>query len=162
MPKKVLGEVANDLLVLAGYDFTVRKPGRPADAQATLALRVLTENYHRMLITKAGLANDADTRYFLEGRVLRSSTYINYESHTSPEAQYRLYKILLPVSVEKKIKPSSNKGKSTFSATPKTNHEVAQVTGQIRLKPGEAITIRIPSGVTGPIDISYLDEATQA
>ena len=157
IPKKVLGEVANDLLVMAGYDFTPRKPGRPTDAQATLALRVLTENYHRMLVTKAGLAHDADTRYFLEGRVLRSSTYTNYESHTSPEAQYRLYKILLPISTEKKINPPRIKEKNTFAATPKTNHEVAQVTGQIRLKPGEAITIRVPSGVTGPIDVSYPD-----
>ena len=114
--------------------------------QGTIALNVLTENYHRMLVTKAGLAKDPDTLYFLEGRILPGSTYTSYEE--------RLYRVLKPVSVEKPLRTNVRRNEA-FISKPKTNHEVAQVTGKITIKPGERITILTPSGVTGRLNMTY-------
>ena len=122
--------------------------------QGTIALNVLTENYHRMLVTKAGLAKDPDTLYFLEGRILPGSTYTSYEAHVSPEAIERLYRVLKPVSVEKPLRTNVRRNEA-FISKPKTNHEVAQVTGKITIKPGERITILTPSGVTGRLNMTY-------
>lgn len=87
---------------------------------------------------------------------MRSSTYTHYESHTSPEAQYRLYTILKALELEKPIRRATahratNDG-YVYTATPKTNHEVAQVFGTITLQPGERIKIVCPHGVTGRIE----------
>lgn len=156
---KELSSEANDLLVRAGYVGRLSSSGRPDENQEPIPIRLLTLNYRRMLLSAAGLASDDDTYNFLCGTLLRSSTFTNYESHTSPEAQYRLYKILLPISVEKSLPSKSGlqntKEGTAYLATPKTNHEVAQLTGTIDLEPGQSITIRVPSGVTGPIDITY-------
>lgn len=110
-----------------------------------------------MLISKAGLKDDADTYHFLAGLVYRSSTYSNYESHTSPEAQYRLYTILQPLSTEKTIRQIAEhhqaEDKMIYRAVPKSNREVAQILGKIVLNPGEHVRIRVPHGITGRIEI---------
>lgn len=156
MDGKVLSTEARNLLVRAKYVPRPSKPGEKLD-ESMISFRCLQEFYLRMLISKAGLANDDDTLYFLAGHLLRSSTFINYESHTSPEAQYRLYKILKPCSVEypieKRVKNSCRNGMTTYEFCPDTNHEAVRITGKIVLKPGETLTIRIPSGVIGRIDV---------
>ena len=87
---------------------------------------------------------------------MRSSTYTHYESHTSPEAQYRLYTILKALELEKPIRRATahratNDG-YVYTASPMTNHEVAQVFGTITIQPGERIKIVCPHGVTGRIE----------
>lgn len=153
---KVLGTEARNLLVRAKYVPRPSKPGEKLD-ESMISFRCLQEFYLRMLMSKAGLANDDDTLYFLAGHLLKSSTFINYESHTSPEAQYRLYKVLKPCSVEhpikKRVKNSCHNGMTTYEFCPDTNHEAVRITGKIVLKPGETLTIRIPSGVIGRIDV---------
>ena len=161
LEKRAIGDAAKDLLLVAGYDFNQFDIDSLLNSQSACALKALTENYHRMLITKAGLANDPDTLYFLEGKILSSSTYTSYEAHVSPEATYRLYKILLPISVEKPVNTRAA-GDGSFIARPRTNHEVAQVTGKITLKPGETLTIRIASGVTGRLSMNYLTAKSDA
>ena len=87
----------------------------------------------------------------------RNSTYTSYESHTSPEASLRLYQILKPLSVEKRLDKKSGEGrregKAAYEAWPKTNHEAAQITGKIRLKPGQRLTVISEHGATGIIRI---------
>ena len=115
-----------------------------------------------MLISKAGLKDDADTYHFLAGLVYRSSTYTNYESHTSPEAQYRLYTILQSLNVEKPIRQITERhcteDKLVYRAVPKTNHEATQVLGTIVLRPGEEIRVRVPHGITGRIESRRTEE----
>ena len=149
-----VAEAANNILVRAGYSESLRTPGRPG-IKDPAAISLLTTNYRRMLNFKAGLKDDTDTYHFLAGMQFKSSTFINYESHTSPEQQYRLYTILKPLSVEEKIrKPKELKSTEDgllYTAAPKNNHEVAQVSGTITLAPGQSMTIRCPHGVTGRI-----------
>ena len=96
------------------------------------------------------------------GVLLKSSTYTSYESHTTPEAQFRLYTILKSISVEKKVKEKSGVEKVKdgwlYKAVPRTNHEVARVTGTIQLCPGEKIIIRVPHGVTGVVEALQKEE----
>lgn len=158
LEKTAIGDAAKDLLLKAGYDFGQFEHDSLLRSQSACALKALTENYHRMLITKAGLANDPDTLSFLEGKTLSSSTYTSYEAHVSPEATYRLYKVLLPISVERPV--YTRAGDGSFIARPRTNHEVAQITGTIILKPGERIAIRAPSGVTGRLSMAYSNAKT--
>jgi hypothetical protein len=104
-------------------------------------------------ISYAGLRNEPDTFHYLCGEQYNNTTYINYESHTSPEAQYRFYTILQPISVEHNIRqhPTNRtfKDGSKFRSTPHTNHEIAQVNGSITIPPRAKIIIRCPHGVTG-------------
>ena len=152
--KEIINE-ANNLLVRAGYRGRLGEPGRSGEKDP-IPSNLLRTSYQRMLISKAGLKNDPDTASFLAGKPFNSSTYTNYESHTSPEAQYRLYTILKPLSVKVPLKQPKSLieigDKQVFTATPKTNHEVSQVTGSITIPPGEKILIRVPHGVTGRIE----------
>lgn len=153
---------ANNLLIRAGYKDPLIALGRPPKDDEAIPVTLLQSNYRHMLISKAGLKDDADTYHFLAGLVYRSSTYTNYESHTSVEAQYRLYTILQPLSVEKPIRQIAerhqNKDKLVYRAVPKTNHEAVQVLGQIILRPGEYIRIRVPHGVTGRVEIQVFEK----
>lgn len=164
MDGKVLITEARNLLVRAKYVPRPSKPGEKLDKD-TIPYRLLQENYLRMLVSRAGLANDEDTLKFLAGHLLKSSTFINYESHTSPEAQYRLYKILKPCSVERPIKNHTKSRRhgdmTTYEYYPDTNHEAVRIKGRIVLKPDEAITIRIPSGVIGRIDVEESKQTTK-
>ena len=148
---------ANNLLIRAGYKDSLVALGRPAKEEDAIPVTLLQSNYRHMLISKAGLKDDADTYHYLAGLVYRSSTYSNYESHTSPEAQYRLYTILQPLSTEKPIRQITEHhqadDKMIYRAVPKSNREVAQILGKIVLNPGEHIRIRVPHGVTGRIEI---------
>ena len=153
---------ANNLLIRAGYKDSLVALGRPAKDEEAIPISLLQSHYRHMLISKAGLKDDADTYHFLAGLVYRSSTYTNYESHTSVEAQYRLYTILQPLSVEKPIRQIAerhqDKDKLVYRAVPKTNHEAVQVLGQIILRPGEYIRIRVPHGVTGRVEIQVFEK----
>ena len=155
-------QTANNLLVRAGYTDPLWKTGRPSKRDEPIPVRLLQTNYQRMLNSRCGLSDDPDTASFLSGLQFQSSTYTNYESHTSPEAQYRLYTILQPLSVEHKLrKPKelrNTKDGQIYTAGPGTNHEVAQVFGRIQLPPGESITIRCPHGVTGSIKFQKKQE----
>ena len=155
--RKLITETANNLLVRAGYVGRLTAPGRSGEKEP-IPITLLRKNYQRMLYTKCGLNDDPDTYSFLASIQLKSSTYINYESHTSPEAQYRLYTILKSISIENKLrKPTAlreTKECLVYTATPITNHEVVRVIGDIVLKPGEKIIIRCPHGVTGRIQIT--------
>lgn len=157
LDRKILAEAANNVLVRAGYVGRLSTAGRPGENEP-IPITLLRTNYQRMLYAKCGLRDDPDTFSFLSGVQFKSSTYMNYESHTSPEAQYRLYTILKPLSVEERIKKpvKSRETKSglVYTAVPNTNHEATQVIGHICLAPGESITIRCPHGVTGRIEIS--------
>ena len=136
--RKLITEAANNLLVRAGHVGRLTAPGRLGDKEP-IPITLLRSNYQRMLFTKCGLNDDLDTFSFLAAIQLQSSTYTNYESHTSPEAQYRLYTILKSISVEKKLRKSSicreTKEGLVYTATPDTNHEVVRVTGEIVLQP---------------------------
>lgn len=153
---------ANNLLIRAGYKDPLVALGRPPRDDEAIPVTLLQSNYRHMLIAKAGLKDDADTYHFLAGLVYRSSTYTNYESHTSAEAQYRLYTILQPLSVEKPIRQISERhqtaDKLVYRAVPKSTHEVAQILGKIILNPSEHIRIRVPHGVTGRIEIQVFEE----
>ena len=151
-----VSKAVNDLLVRAGYVGNLIPTGRPKANEEPVPLRLLRTNYESMLALDAGLANDPDASHFLRGVLMRSSTYTHYESHTSPEAQYRLYTILKALELEKPIRRATahratNDG-YVYTATPKTNHEVAQAFGVITLQPGERIKIVCPHGVTGRIE----------
>lgn len=155
----------NDLLVRAGYNGRLAQPGRPTN-ETPIPISLLINNYRKKLIFEAGLASDGDTYNFLCGTLLKTSTYTNYLSHTSPEASYRLYKILKPLSVETRLTSKSGiqnaKDGLLYLARPNTNHEIAQLIGSIDLKPGQSITVRVPSGVTGTIDITQGKEEQQS
>lgn len=145
----------NNLLVLAGYTDPLSVVGRPSDKVDPIPIRLLRSNYRRMLVTYAGLANDADTLNFLCGTVLKNTTYINYESHTSPEAMKRLYTILKPVSkttvLRQVVRIRKIADGYVFTATPRTNHELAQIIGSLKLLPGETIRIVCPHGIIGSL-----------
>ena len=110
-----------------------------------------------MLAAKCGLKDDPDTLSFLSSVLYRSSTYTSYESHTSKEAAPRLYQVLKPLSVEKKLDKKSGEhtkgGKVAYEAWPKTNHEAARVTGRIKLKPGQQLTVVSEHGAKGIIRV---------
>lgn len=156
-----IAEGVNNLLVRAGFSGQTVAKGRPSKSEA-IPITILRTNYQHMLNTVAGLKDDPDTFSFLCGVLLKSSTYTSYESHTTPEAQFRLYTILKSISVEKKLKEKSGveKGKDgwLYKAVPRTNHEVARVTGTIRLRPEERIIIRVPHGVTGVVEALRKEE----
>lgn len=161
LPHKDLAEAVNNILVRAGHVGRLTGAGRPNVEKEPIPVSLLRTNYQRRLFSQAGLANDADTANFLSGISLKSSTFTNYESHTSAEAQYRLYKILKPISVEAPLKRYKKEREANtgliYTAAPKTNHEIVSLTGTIKLKPGDEITIRIPSGAHGRIRIIHHD-----
>ena len=164
--QSVNNEIRN-LLVRAGFSGSFSTPGRPKEDQVDIPVRILQTNYQRMLAAKCGLKDDPDTLSFLSGTMYKSSTYTNYESHTSPEAALRLYQILQPLSTEKKLgKPSGSHrardGKTACEIWPKTNHEAARVTAKIRLKPGQNLIIRSAHGVTGIIRTRRNEQSAQA
>lgn len=150
----IANEVRN-VLVRAGYCGTFTTPGRPRDGEEPIPNRILQTNYQSMLISKAGLGDDPDTFSFLSGLNYKSSTFINYESHTSPDAMKRLYTILQPVSTEKRSKKKSGMmsagEKVIYTFVPETNHEVVGVKGVITCPPGAQVKIRVSHGVTGVI-----------
>lgn len=164
--KKIdLSNEVNNILVRAGFDGKLALPGRPGDGVESIPITVLQNNYRRMLYAKAGLKDDPDTLAFLSGQLLKSSTYTNYESHTSPEAQKRLFTILKPLAVEEKITKKSGvkkkNEKQLYLGVPKTTHEVARVSGSIDLPSGKSIIIRVNHGGTGYIEIVNCTIATQ-
>lgn len=113
---------------------------------------------------KLSLKDDPDTLSFLSGVLYRSSTYTSYESHISKEAAPRLCQVLKPLSVEKKLDKKSGEhtkgGKVAYEAWPKTNHEAAHVTGRIKLKPGQQLTVVSEHGTKGIIRIHRESEVT--
>lgn len=153
LTNKDLSLLANNWLVLAGYRESLSMPGRNPDNEL-ISLDLLRTNYRNRLSVKAGLANDFDTFNFLSGLQLRSSTFTHYESHTSPEAQYRLYTILksldIPRTIPKK-RTSENERERTIYAVPTTTADAAVLSGSITLQPGEMIIIRCPHGVSGSV-----------
>lgn len=151
-------EIANEvhnLLVRAGYTGKISKSGRPT-TEEHIPFAILKKNYQRLLLSVAGLNDDADAFNFLAGKQMESSTFINYESHICPEAQYRFYTILKTLSPEKKLnseKPlREEKSSLVFKAVPATTHEAVQITGKISLRAGDTIVISVPHGVTGWIE----------
>ena len=154
LDRESISEKANNMLVLAGFQESLSLYGRPGSREP-IPLTLLRTNYERKLKSKCGLSDDPDTYHFLAGLMYKSSTFVNYESHTSPEAQYRLYTILKPFSVKKAItKPKELKkknGSQIFTAAPKNNHEVTRVIGKIHVKHGDRIVIRCAHGVWGRI-----------
>jgi hypothetical protein len=153
--RKVAAAV-NNLLVMAGFNGQLTAAGRPSGDEP-IPIQVLRTNYERMLNDCAGLKDDPDTRNFLLGRLFKSSTYINYESHTSEEAQYRLYTILKPLAVEAKINKKSGitkySDKLVYEAFPNSNHEVVQITGKITFRCNQQIKIQSAHGVTGYFEV---------
>ena len=156
----------NNLLVRAGFRGTLSLPGRP-DKDETIPLSILKTNYQRMLIEKAGLANDPDTFHYLCGDQFRNSTFLRYESHSDSYAQKFLYQCLKPVSVEKRIKKKSGiterNNDLLFSVYPKSNHEVSRVTGTIVIPPDSEIVIKVAHGARGyvesrPCEVAELDD----
>ncbi len=154
---QIVNNEIRNLLVRAGFSGVFSAPGRPGEDQIEIPARILQTNYQRMLAAKCGLKDDPDTLSFLSGIIYRSSTYTSYESHTSREAALRLYQILKPLSVEKKLDKKSGEhrsdGKAAFEAWPKTNHEAARVTGKIKLKPGQRLTVVSEHGAKGIVRI---------
>ena len=150
-----IAEEVNNLLVRAGFSGQTVAKGRPSKSEA-IPITILRTNYQHMLSTVAGLKDDPDTFSFLCGVLLKSSTYTSYESHTTAQAQFRLYTILKSISVEKKLTEKSGMEKVKdgwlYKAVPRTNHEVVRVTGPILLCPGEKTIIRVPHGVTGVLE----------
>ena len=155
---------ANNLLIRAGYKDSLVALGRPAKDEEAIPISLLQSHYRHMLISKAGLKDDADTYHFLAGLVYRSSTFTNYESHTSSDAQDRLHTILQPLSAERPIRQIAERhqveDKLVYRAVPKSNHEAVQILGNIILKPGEEIRIRVPHGVTGRIEIQEFENGS--
>ena len=152
--RKQITAIARNFLVLAGYRGRISAPGRPSEDEDPIPVQVFRDNYHALLY-KAGLWDDPDTLCFLRGVLFQSSTYTNYESHTSPSAQKRFYTILKSLSTVKKLssipETTSNKGTTRYVATPKTNHEVVRIYGSIEVPPGKKIIIKCTHGVRGPI-----------
>ena len=150
-----IAEEVNNLLVRAGFSGQATAKGRPSESEP-IPITILRTNYQHMLSTVAGLKDDPDTFSFLCGVLLKSSTYTSYESHTTAQAQFRLYTILKSISVEKKLTEKSGMEKVKdgwlYKAVPRTNHEVVRVTGPILLCPGEKTIIRVPHGVTGVLE----------
>ena len=146
---------ARNLLVRAGHKGRLSAPGRLANEEEHISIELLRNNYQSMLL-KAGLQNDPDTYRYLCGTLLRSTTYTNYESHTSPAAQYRFYTILKTLSTEKKMPRDVERREDGYihlTIYPKTNHEVVRLIGSLELGPGEKIIIRSKHGITGSIAI---------
>ena len=157
--KTNLSNEVNNILVRAGFAGKLALPGRPGDGEESIPLMILQNNYRRMLISKAGLKDDPDTLAFLSGQLLKSSTFVNYESHTSPDAQKRLFTILKPLAVEEKISKKSGvseaHGQTVFFGVPATTHEVVRIIGTVNLPPGKTLTIRVPHGGTGVLDSDF-------
>lgn len=153
LENKELNNQIRNLLVRAGFTGTFSISGRPSEETTDIPTRILQTNYQHMVASKAGLANDPDTYHILCGTMYKSSTFTNYESHTAPDAMKRLYRLLQPLSTEKKIEKQSGlrteNGIDFFDAWPKTNHEAAHMTGQLVLKPGQRVTIHCEYGCTG-------------
>ena len=70
-----------------------------------------------------------------------------------------------PLSVEKKLDKKSGEhtkdGKVLYEAWPKTNHEAARVTGRIRLKPGQKLTVVSEHGAKGIVRIHRESDASK-
>ena len=161
---QIVNNETRNLLVRAGFSGVFSTPGRPGEEQMDIPARILQTNYQRMLAAKCGLKDDPDTLSFLSGVLYRSSTYTSYESHTSKEAAPRLYQVLKPLSVEKKLDKKSGEhikdGKVLYEAWPKTNHEAARVTGRIKLMPGQTLKVTSGHGAKGIIRIHRESEVT--
>ena len=112
-----------------------------------------------MLINDAGLKNDPDTFNYLCGNIYKSSTYINYESHVSPEAMRKYYTILKAIAVEKPIRGLSEAcDQNTFIARPNKTSEIAMLKASVFLNDGDKLRIICPHGVTGAIEATeYFD-----
>ena len=154
--RKMISITARNLLIRAGFVGRISVPGRTADDEETIPIQIFRNNYHAALYIKAGLWDDPDTLSFLRGVLFESSTYTNYESHTSLSAQERLYTILKSISTEKKLSPvpesTTEDGKICFTATPKSNHEVVRVHGTLTLLPGQKLVMCCPHGVCGVVE----------
>ena len=153
--RTLISVTAHNFLVRAGYVGRIGAPGRPSKTEDPIPIQIFNDNYHAMLY-KAGLKDDPDTLCFLRAVLFQSSTYTSYESHTSPSAQKRNYTILKSLSTVKKLssipESTDENGNTRYTATPKTNHEVARIYGKIEIPPGKKLIIRCAHGVTGPID----------
>ena len=154
--KAVNNEIRN-LLVRAGFAGDFAAAGRPREDDVDIPSGILLTNYKRMLYSKCGLKDDPDTYNFLCGTLYKSSTYTSYESHTWEDSMLRLYQYLKPLSTTKKLGKVSGcraEGEKTlFEAWPKTNHEEARVTGLIKLKPDQRMTVISEHGSKGIIRI---------
>lgn len=152
MSRDAIVEAANNVLVLAGYG-SVGVAGRPQMLGTPIQLGLLRDNYAHMLLDIAGLASDPDTYAYLTGRQLRSSTFINYETHTSDAAQYRHYTLLKPLSTEIKMRQGLTErhedGRTVITASPASNHEAVQVSGTIIIPNGGEICVRSLHGANG-------------
>ena len=152
--KTVNNEIRN-LLVRAGFSGDLSAAGRPREDDAEIPAGILQTNYKRMLYAKAGLKDDPDTYNFLCGTLDKSSTFTNYESHTSVYSMQRLYQLLKPLLTEKKLSKDSGyryeDGRMIYEAWPETNHEAVHVSGRVRLKPGEQLIPCSPHGFRGII-----------
>lgn len=151
-------ELNNEIRNVLIRAYSKAQKSGPVNMPKSLTSKLLRDTYARYLRSKAGLSDDPDTCSFLQGNILRSSTFINYESHTDDTASYRMYSILKPIAPEKDIRTKNpalieTDEHSVYTATPKTTHEVAQITGRIRLNPGESVRIKVSHGVIGKVDM---------
>lgn len=160
LPKKKLTVEAVRLMVMSGAyadDITdISAYKRP------ISHSLLSETYAALLETRCGLKWDKDSLYYLTGRVLPSSTYSSYESHTDSAARARLRQLMMPLSRPQKIIKTYTTAKegdfSFIRYRPSMTNERVTVTGSITLAPGETLIVRSRYGMEGSIKTLEADE----
>ena len=120
-----------------------------------LSPSLLTDTYAALLKTRCGLRWDEDSLYFLTGRVLPSSTFSSYESHTDPAARERFRQLMAPLSRPQKIaRTVTTASEDSFTLVryrPGSTDERVTVTGTVTLAPGETLSIRSRYGMEGHV-----------
>ncbi len=150
--KTLTGAIRN-LLIRAGVPNKMFDSGKYS--RESVAVKLLHNTYEQQLRFVCGLNFDDDTREYLLGNSLRSSTFASYVSHTDPVAQEYLHTALQPMSVPSRYAaprlPQSSPGRTIQAYSPDMTNQRVHVTAHIRLRPGENMTIRCPHGVTGTV-----------
>lgn len=143
-----ISQSVRNILALSGY-----LPPLGVTDVSSVSLELLKNNYRNRLINQAGLRDDSDTYHFLAGLQLKSTTFINYESHTSADAQYRLYTILKSLCVPRTITKRNALNGPVLRSVPASTAEAATIIVRLKLQPGESFSNRCEHGVYGSVKV---------
>ena len=150
--KTLTGSIRN-LLVRAGVPDKMFASAKYA--RESVAVALLYNTYEHHLRFACGLNFDDDTREFLLGHKLRSSTYTAYVSHIDSTAQDHLHTALQPMAFPRKYvapkPPQPSPGRAIHTFAPEMTNQRVHVTARIKLRPSETLSIKCLHGVTGTV-----------
>ena len=150
---KTLTSAIRNLLIRAGVPNDMFDSGKYTRESVAVALLHNTYEHHLRFV--CGLNSDDDTREYLLGHKLRSSTFTAYVCHTDSTAQEHLHTALQPMAAPRKYiapkSPQPSPGRAINAFFPDMTNQRVHVTARIKLGPRESLSIQCPHGVIGTV-----------